>query len=118
MWTRLEGTLGDSVLLKAQWEVFANDRSSLLKKESRISEQINGSSYDALIATMSGALERLSRDISGGIMSVLRQEPTKMIFPNERLLRVARRDQERLGGRPCLAWRRMYVRLSASHAES
>ncbi len=74
---RFEGKLGDSALLKAEWGVFAKDRSLLLKKESRISEQINSSSYDALVAAMSSALEKLSRDISGGIMSVLPQEPTK-----------------------------------------
>ena len=74
---RFEGTLGDSVLLKAQWGVFAEDGSLLLKKESRISEQMNGSSYDALVAAMSSALERLSRDIFGGIMSVLQKERTK-----------------------------------------
>ena len=73
---RFEGTLGDSVLLKAQWEVFSQDRSLLLQKESRISEQMNGSSYDALVAAMSSALERLSRDISGGVVSALHQEPT------------------------------------------
>jgi hypothetical protein len=75
-----EGTLGDSVLLKAAWGVFAKDRSLLLEKESPISEQINGSSYTTLVAAMSGALGRLRRDISGGIMSALPQEPTKIIF--------------------------------------
>ncbi len=74
---RFEGTLGDSVLLKAQWGVFAKDRSLLMKRESRISEQMNGSSYDALVAAMSSALERLSRDISAGINAVLYQEPTR-----------------------------------------
>jgi uncharacterized lipoprotein YmbA len=74
---RFEGTHGDSVLLKAQWGVFAKDRSLLLEKESWISEKMNGSDYDALVAAMSTALERLSRDISRGIMSVLSQEPTR-----------------------------------------
>jgi uncharacterized lipoprotein YmbA len=74
---RFEGKLGDSVLLKAQWKVFSKDGSLLLQKESRISEQMNGSGYDALVAAMSNALEKLSRDISGGIVSVLRQEPTR-----------------------------------------
>ncbi len=73
---RFEGTLGDSALLKVQWGVLSKDRSLLLQKESLISEQMNGSSYDALVAAMSSALERLSRDISGGIVSVLHQEPT------------------------------------------
>jgi uncharacterized lipoprotein YmbA len=74
---RFEGTPGDSVLLKAQWSAFAKDRSLLLKKESWINEKINGNSYDALVAAMSSALERLSRDISGGIVSVLPQEPIR-----------------------------------------
>ncbi len=73
---RFEGTLGDSALLKAQWRVFAQDGRLLLQKESRISELMNGSSYDALVDAMSSALERLSHDISGGIESVLHQEPT------------------------------------------
>ena len=67
---RFEGTPGDSVLLKAQWGVFAANRSLLLKRESLIREQINGSSYDALVAAMSSALERLSRDIAGAIWNV------------------------------------------------
>ena len=74
---RFEGTLGDSVLLKAHWAVFSKDRRLFLKNESLISEQMNGSSYDALVSAMSIALERLSRDISGAIMSVLPQEPTR-----------------------------------------
>lgn len=74
---RFEGTLGDSVLLKAQWRIFAHNRHLLLKRESLIREQINGSSYEALVASMSNTLEKLSRDISGGINSVLQQEPTR-----------------------------------------
>jgi uncharacterized lipoprotein YmbA len=74
---RFEGTLGDSALLKAQWRVFAQDRRLLLQKESRISEHMNGGSYDALVAAMSSALERLSGDISGGIVSVLQMGSTR-----------------------------------------
>lgn len=74
---RFEGTPGNSVLLKAQWGVFAANRSLLLKRESLIREQINGSSYDALVAAMSSALERLSMDIAGGIRSVSQKEPTR-----------------------------------------
>jgi uncharacterized protein len=73
---RFEGTLGDSVLLKAQWAVFTHDRSLLLKRESLITEQINDSSYDALVAAMSSALERFSQDIAGGIRSVFQKEQT------------------------------------------
>ena len=73
---RFEGTLGDSVLLKTQWEVFAPNRSLLQKRESLIREQMNGDTYDVLVATMSSALERLSRDIAGGIRSVFQKEQT------------------------------------------
>jgi len=73
---RFEGTLADSVLLKAQWQVFARNRSLLLASESIIRDQINGSSYEALIASMSSALEKLSRDIAGGIRSVFQKEQT------------------------------------------
>ncbi len=74
---RFDGTLGDAVLLRAQWAVFAKDRILLLNKESEISKKINGISYDALVTAMSDALERLSSDISGGILSILQKEPTR-----------------------------------------
>lgn len=71
---RFDGRLGDSVLLKAQWAVFAKNRNMLLKRESLIRERINGGSYDALVGAMSSALEKLSSEISGGILSVLPPE--------------------------------------------
>ncbi len=74
---RFEGALGNSVLLKAQWAVFAKDKRLLLQKEAEIREEMNDGSYETLVAAMSSALERLSRDISGGINSVLQQEPTR-----------------------------------------
>ncbi len=73
---RFEGTLGDSVLLKARWVVFAQNRSLLLRRESLIREGVNGSSYNALVAARSSALVRLSRDIAGGITSVSQYEQT------------------------------------------
>jgi hypothetical protein len=48
----------------------------LLERESLIREQINGSSYEALVASMSSALEKLSHDIAGGIWSVFQKEQT------------------------------------------
>ena len=68
---QFDGTLGDSVLLKAQWTVIAKDRSTLLRRESLIREAMNGSGYDAVVGTMSGALGKLSSEISRGILSVL-----------------------------------------------
>ena len=84
---RFEGTLGDSVLLKAQWRVFGSDGSLLLSKESRLKEQMSGSSYDALVAAMSSALGKLSLAIAEGIVVVLRQAPAKRYSPEEGFLR-------------------------------
>ena len=71
---RFDGRLGDSVLLKAQWTVFAGNRSMLLKRESLIRERVDGGSYDALVGAMNGALEKLGSDISEGILSALPPE--------------------------------------------
>ena len=84
---RFEGTLGDSVLLTAQWSVFAGNGSLLMRKESRISGQMQGSSYAALVAAMSDALAKLSRDIAEGITSVLPPELKKNNLPNEGVYR-------------------------------
>jgi uncharacterized lipoprotein YmbA len=65
-----EGTLGDSVLLKTQWGIFSREKGLLLKRETSISEQVNGATYDAMVEAMSRALERLSRDIADSILSV------------------------------------------------
>jgi uncharacterized lipoprotein YmbA len=73
---RFEGTLDDSVLLKAQWAVFAKDKHLLLKKEAEIREEMNGSSYESLVVAMSSALERLSQEIADGIGSVFQKEQT------------------------------------------
>jgi uncharacterized lipoprotein YmbA len=80
---RFEGTLGDSVPLKAQWRVFASDGSLLLSKESRLKEPMSGSSYDALVAAMSSALGKLSLAIAEELVVVLRQAPAKRYPPEE-----------------------------------
>jgi hypothetical protein len=67
---RFEGSLGDSVVLKARWVVFGHRSGVLLRRESLTIEPVNGNRYDALAAAMSRALERLSRDIGDGVMSV------------------------------------------------
>jgi uncharacterized lipoprotein YmbA len=62
--------------LKAQWAVFAKDKRLLLNKEAEIKEEMNGSSYESLVAAMSSALERLSQEIADGIRSVFQKEQT------------------------------------------
>jgi uncharacterized protein len=53
---RFEGTLGDSVVLKAQWVVFGQSSGVLLRRESLTREPLDGDRYDALAAAMSRAL--------------------------------------------------------------
>ncbi len=68
---RFEGALGGSVSLRAQWSLYDKDKGHLLKKESVINEHANDSSYGALVDAMSRALEKMSREITGGITSAV-----------------------------------------------
>jgi hypothetical protein len=67
---RFEGTPGGSVELKAQWGLFSKDKRFILKRQADITEPVNGAGYDALVGAMSKALEKLSRDIADGLVSV------------------------------------------------
>jgi len=69
MMNRFEGALGGEVALNAQWALFGQDKRLLLMKQINTNEQAKGDSYDALVEAMSRAVERLSREISEGIMS-------------------------------------------------
>jgi len=80
---RFEGTLGHSVELAAQWTICGSDGSVLLRKESQLTEKVAGSSYDALVAAMSGALGRLSLDIFEGIAPALQSEQARKSSPED-----------------------------------
>ena len=67
---RFEGTPGGSVVLKAQWGLFSKDKRLILKRQADITEPVNGPGYNALVEAMSSALEKLSRDIADGVLSV------------------------------------------------
>ena len=69
---RFDGYSQGMVSLKARWELFGKERSLLLITESNITEQINGSGYDALVGAMSRALEKLAGEIAEGLRSVSR----------------------------------------------
>jgi uncharacterized lipoprotein YmbA len=71
---QFEGTFGDSVVLKAQWQVFAGIDPVLRRRESLIRKEIDGSSYAALAVAMSRAIERLSQDIGEAIRSSCAEE--------------------------------------------
>jgi uncharacterized lipoprotein YmbA len=67
-----DGTPGKSAQLTARWMIFdGEDRKMLVTRESIFSESVNGGSYEALVSTMSGMIEALSREIAEGIKKVL-----------------------------------------------
>jgi uncharacterized lipoprotein YmbA len=66
--TRFEGTIGESVVLAAQWSVYREeDRKILSARESNVKELVEGQEYDALVGAMSRALAALSREIAAAI---------------------------------------------------
>ncbi|NTU42277.1 MAG: membrane integrity-associated transporter subunit PqiC [Nitrospirales bacterium] len=66
---------GGKVVLNAQWSIIGRDRKkTLLTRASAFEEQAEGESYPAKIAAMSRALEKLSREIAGGIRAVTGKE--------------------------------------------
>jgi hypothetical protein len=60
-----------NVLLTAQWTIIGKDGIKiLLARESIVTEPITAPTYKTRVSSMSGALEKLSRDIAEGIKTV------------------------------------------------
>lgn len=69
--SHFEGSLGGSVLLRAQWSIVADvSREVVLARESRISEPVGGSDYGSLVAAQSRVVGTLSREIAEAVMSI------------------------------------------------
>ncbi|MFA5353577.1 MAG: PqiC family protein [Thermodesulfovibrionales bacterium] len=69
---RFDVMQGGRNILNAQWSILGRDRKKiLLTRSSAFEEQAEGESYPAKIAAMSRALEKLSKEMSGGIKAVL-----------------------------------------------
>jgi uncharacterized lipoprotein YmbA len=67
---RFDGTLGDKVVLNAMWTVFVKGEKreeAVLTKESTITEAVNGKSYEALVAAMGKAVEKLGKEIADSV---------------------------------------------------
>jgi uncharacterized lipoprotein YmbA len=79
---RFDGAPGGHVFLSVQWDIFSPEKGLLLKKESRISEEVKGEGYDALVDAMSRAIARLSNDIAHEIMTVGAQKSSLSILPS------------------------------------
>jgi uncharacterized lipoprotein YmbA len=68
--SRFDGIPGDSVVLNARWGVFAKKETaeeSLLVNDAAITEKVDGQSYDALVAAMQRALDRLGKEMADSI---------------------------------------------------
>lgn len=77
--SRFDGIPGESVVLSARWGIFAKKEraeDSLLVKEATITEKVDGQSYDALVAAMQRALDRLGKEMADSITSrVVQKSP-------------------------------------------
>ena len=67
---RLDGVLGKSVILKANWAILEeNGTKTTLVRRSDISEPVNGGDYAGFVAAQSRALGALSREIAAAVQS-------------------------------------------------
>lgn len=67
---RLDCLPGEQVILKARWVLSSPaDGKELVTRVSTLSEKLKDDRYDTAVAAISGALERLSREIAGEIGS-------------------------------------------------
>jgi uncharacterized lipoprotein YmbA len=76
--SRFDGALGEKVVLDATWEVFVKGEKHeecLLAKETTITEKVDGKSYDALVAAMGKAVEKLAKEMSDGVIAAAGKSP-------------------------------------------
>jgi uncharacterized lipoprotein YmbA len=68
---RFEGTLGEQVVLKAYWSIYGESEGELLiKNSSHFHEETGERNYNAAVAAMSRAIEKLSREIADAVKSL------------------------------------------------
>lgn len=71
---RFDGTPGEKVILNAAWEVFVKSDEQeefLFTTESTVTEEIKGKSYEALVAAMGKAVERLGKEMADSVVAVI-----------------------------------------------
>jgi uncharacterized lipoprotein YmbA len=74
--TGFDGTLGGKVVLQAAWTVLVKGEKkeeAIIARESTITEEVRGKSYEALVAAMGKAVERLGEEISDSLVAVIGQ---------------------------------------------
>lgn len=76
---RFDGVLGKGVVLDARWRLLARTGEELVVRRSVLTETTDGTSYQALVASMSRALGALSQEIASALTAVapaVHAEPT------------------------------------------
>jgi len=76
---RFDGVTGESVVLSALWAVISikdKQENVLVARQSMISEAVDGKGYDALVAAMGRAVERLGNEIAESFTSLDEQKKT------------------------------------------
>lgn len=70
--TRFDAVPGDRVWLRAQWAVTGKDgRTVLVRRESDLSEPMQGSDFRAIVAAMSRAVDRLGIEMAEGLRPIV-----------------------------------------------
>ena len=67
---RFDGVLGKEVVLDARWRLLARTGEELVVRRSVLTEAPDGTSYQALVASMSRALGALSQEIASALTAV------------------------------------------------
>jgi uncharacterized lipoprotein YmbA len=71
--TRFDGSMdGGEVLLLARWRIVGKDGKELVKKKSRVKQQVASADYEGTVTAMSRALEALSQEMVNALHNVLR----------------------------------------------
>jgi len=74
---RFDGRQGGDVTLDTRWRVLAGNGSELMVRRSTVSERVEGSGYEAMIAAMARALGILGQDIAAEIRALPRGEEAR-----------------------------------------
>ncbi len=77
---RFDGMLGETVVLNAAWAVVMKkdkQENMLIARESTIREGVGGKGYDALVAAMGKAVERLGKEMADGLLAGLEEKSPK-----------------------------------------
>lgn len=68
-----------NVLLDADWTLRTRNGTRLIARRESVTEPVQGETYQARVSSMSGALATLSRNMAGGIESLLRKPLSRKV---------------------------------------